>query len=63
MVYAIKILELGAMIGDPFLNYFALGQLFFVVAVLFYGIIAIQLKTRAECGTCRGPTRLNSNAE
>jgi len=51
------------MIGDPFLNYFALGQLLFVVAVLFYGIIAIQLKTRAECGTCRGPTRLNSNAE
>ena len=28
--------------GDPFLNYFALGILFFVVAVLFYGIIAIH---------------------
>ena len=27
---------------DPFLNYFALGLLFFVVAVLFYGIIAIH---------------------
>jgi hypothetical protein len=30
------------MIGDPFLNYFALGLLFFVVAVLFYGVIAIH---------------------
>ncbi len=30
------------MIGDPFLNYFALGLLIFVVAVLFYGIIAIH---------------------
>ena len=30
------------MIGDPFLNYFALGLLFFVVVVLFYGIIAIH---------------------
>jgi Protein of unknown function (DUF3302) len=30
------------MIGDPFLNYFALGLLFFVVFVLFYGIIAIH---------------------
>jgi hypothetical protein len=30
------------MIGDPFLNYFALGVLFFVVVVLFYGIIAIH---------------------
>ena len=28
--------------GDPFLNYFALGLLFFVVGVLFYGIIAIH---------------------
>src|SRR3954467_8827876 len=28
--------------GDPFLNYFALGLLFFVVIVLFYGIIAIH---------------------
>ncbi len=30
------------MIGDPFLNYFALSLLFFVVVVLFYGIIAIH---------------------
>jgi hypothetical protein len=30
------------MIGDPFLNYFALGVLFFVVVVLFYGVIAIH---------------------
>ena len=30
------------MIGDPFLNYFALGLLCFVVVVLFYGIIAIH---------------------
>jgi hypothetical protein len=28
--------------GDPFLNYFALGLLFFVVIVMFYGIIAIH---------------------
>jgi hypothetical protein len=28
--------------GDPFLNYFALGLLVFVVIVLFYGIIAIH---------------------
>ncbi|SRR5712691_5106735 len=28
--------------GDPFLNYFALGILIFVVVVLFYGIIAIH---------------------
>ncbi len=27
---------------DPYLNYFALGLLFFVVIVLFYGIIAIH---------------------
>src|SRR6516162_4764498 len=27
---------------DPFLNYFALGLLFFVVIVLVYGIIAIR---------------------
>jgi len=27
---------------DPFLNYFALGLLFFVIIVLFYGIIAIH---------------------
>jgi hypothetical protein len=32
----------GELIGDPFLNYFALGLLFCVVAVLFYGIIAIH---------------------
>ena len=31
-----------AMIGDPFLNYFTLGLLIFVVVVLFYGIIAIH---------------------
>src|SRR5262245_40389968 len=30
------------MISDPFLNYFALGVLFFVVVVLFYGVIAIH---------------------
>src|SRR5262249_1117311 len=30
------------MIGDPFLNYFALGILCFVVVVMFYGIIAIH---------------------
>jgi hypothetical protein len=30
------------MFGDPFLNYFALGLLIFVVVVLFYGIIAIH---------------------
>lgn len=30
------------MIGDPFLNYFALGLLVFVVVVLFYAIIAIH---------------------
>ncbi len=29
-------------LGDPFLNYFALGILCFVVVVLFYGIIAIH---------------------
>src|SRR5436190_17610001 len=28
--------------GDPFLNYFALGLLVFVVVVIFYGIIAIH---------------------
>lgn len=28
--------------GDPFLNYFALFLLFFVIVVLFYGIIAIH---------------------
>jgi hypothetical protein len=28
--------------GDPFLNYFALGLLCFVVVVIFYGIIAIH---------------------
>jgi hypothetical protein len=30
------------MLRDPFLNYFALFLLFFVVAVLFYAIIAIH---------------------
>lgn len=30
------------MIEDPFLNYFALGLLVFVVVVIFYGIIAIH---------------------
>ena len=30
------------MIDDPFLNYFALGLLCFVVVVIFYGIIAIH---------------------
>jgi hypothetical protein len=30
------------MIGDPYLNYFALGILIFVVVTLFYGIIAIH---------------------
>ena len=28
------------MVGDPFLNYFALGLLVFVVVVVFYAIIA-----------------------
>jgi hypothetical protein len=31
-----------SVVGDPFLNYFALGVLVFVVVVLFYGIIAIH---------------------
>jgi Protein of unknown function (DUF3302) len=35
-------LEEIAFMGDPFLNYFALGLLIFVVVVLFYGIIAIH---------------------
>ena len=30
------------MVGDPALNYLALGILFFVVVVLFYGVIAIH---------------------
>jgi hypothetical protein len=30
------------MIDDPFLNYFALGLLVFVVVAIFYGIIAIH---------------------
>src|SRR5512140_3936144 len=29
-------------LGDPFLNYLALGILCFVVVVLFYGVIAIH---------------------
>lgn len=28
--------------GDPFLNYFALGLLIFVIVVMFYGVIAIH---------------------
>src|SRR5262249_52597948 len=32
----------SVVMGDPFLNYFALGLLIFVVVVLFYGIIAIH---------------------
>jgi hypothetical protein len=31
-----------SVVGDPFLNYFGLGVLVFVVVVLFYGIIAIH---------------------
>ncbi|CAN5289308.1 hypothetical protein BH10PSE6_BH10PSE6_01140 [soil metagenome] len=34
--------------GDPFLNYFALGVLYFVVVVLFYGIIAIPAGSSGE---------------
>ena len=30
------------MLDDPFLNYFALGLLVFVVVVIFYGVIAIH---------------------
>src|SRR5690242_13293939 len=30
------------MIDDPYLNYFALGLLMFVIVVLFYGVIAIH---------------------
>jgi hypothetical protein len=30
------------MIDDPFLNYFALALLVFVVVVIFYGILAIH---------------------
>jgi hypothetical protein len=30
------------MLDDPFLNYFALGLLVFVVVALFYGIIAVH---------------------
>ena len=30
------------MLRDPFLNYFALGLLVFVVVVIFYGVIAIH---------------------
>ena len=33
---------MGIAMEDPFLNYFALGLLFFVVIVLVYGIIAIH---------------------
>jgi Protein of unknown function (DUF3302) len=37
-----KIGRIGFMLRDPFLNYFALDLLIFVVVVLFYGIIAIH---------------------
>src|SRR5262245_17380973 len=32
----------ATLMSDPFLNYFALFLLFFVIAVMFYGIIAIH---------------------
>jgi hypothetical protein len=35
-------IRMGTLVEDPFLNYFALGLLFFVVVVLVYGIIAIH---------------------
>jgi hypothetical protein len=44
---------------DPFLNYFALGLLFFVIIVMVYGIIAIHdIRTRTPspapgCDPCR----------
>jgi hypothetical protein len=46
----------GLRLRDPFLNYFALGLLIFVVVVLFHGIIAIHdipyliAKKRPACG-------------
>ena len=45
--------------SDPFLNYFALFLLIFVVVVLFYGIIAIHdIPYRiAECASTRTRTR------
>jgi hypothetical protein len=42
---------------DPFLNYFALGLLFFVVIVLVYGIIAIHGIPARTCGLCTGSVR------
>jgi len=33
------------MIGDPFLNYFALGLLIFVVVVVFYGTASSRSTT------------------
>jgi hypothetical protein len=30
------------MMGNPYLNYFALGLVVFVVVVIFYGLIAIH---------------------
>ena len=43
------------MISDPFLNYLALGILFFVVIVLFYGIIARPKLHLMLCqAACRG---------
>jgi hypothetical protein len=38
----IRLGEIEAIMADPFLNYFALGLLVFVVVVLFYGIIALH---------------------
>lgn len=32
----------GSVIDDPFLNYFALGLLIFVIVVIFYGYLAID---------------------
>ena len=40
--WLIAIGKTAIMIGDPYLNYFALGVLLFVVVVLFYGIIAVH---------------------
>jgi hypothetical protein len=47
---------------DPFLNYFALGLLFFVVIVLVYGIIAIhdipaKITRRDPCRRLDQPVR------
>jgi hypothetical protein len=52
------------MIDDPFLNYFALGLLVFVVVVIFYGIIAIHdIPARiAETPPCQCEVRHLSRA-